>query len=268
VRAIGDYNFDPLNLGTEETFVPFREAEIKHGRLAMLAAVAWPLQEILHPIFVDILRSNGVAAADAMAETNGFSPSLLNGGLLQFDVAPTLALAIFMASVLELKDMKARAAKGLAWNEYDKAKLPGDLSFDPLRITRNMPTEQKIEFLEKELMNGRLAMIAITCYVAEEVLFGSAFAATSSVARAHIAAQLVLRLTPKLVLDSHPPLSSQCRLSGSRRTCFSRSSSRPISAASWTEHLARHRWTARSTASRTEVCLSPIVSESNALMRC
>jgi len=172
VRAIGDYNFDPLNLGTEETFVPFREAEIKHGRLAMLAAVAWPLQEILHPIFVDILRSNGIAAADVMAETNGFSPSLLNGGLLQFDVAPTLALAIFMASVLELKDMKARAAKGLAWNEYDKAKLPGDLSFDPLRITRNMPTEQKIEFLEKELLNGRLAMIAITCYVAEEVLFG------------------------------------------------------------------------------------------------
>ena len=40
-QTIGDYGFDPLNLGTDETFVPFREAEIKHGRLAMLAAVAW-----------------------------------------------------------------------------------------------------------------------------------------------------------------------------------------------------------------------------------
>lgn len=106
-----------------------------------------------------------------MAETNGFSPSLLNGGLLQFDVAPTLALAIFMASVLELKDIKARADKGLAWNEYEKAALPGDLSFDPLRIARGMPVDQKIDFLEKELLNGRLAMIAITCYVAEEWLF-------------------------------------------------------------------------------------------------
>jgi len=172
VRSIGDYGFDPLNLGSEETFVPFREAEIKHGRLAMLAAVAWPLQEILHPIIVDVMRGSGIAAKDVMAETNGFSPSLLNGGLEQLEVAPGLMLAIYMASVLELKDLKAREAQGLKFNEYDKAKLPGDLSFDPFRITRDLPREEKVEFLEKELLNGRLAMIAITCYVAEEVLFG------------------------------------------------------------------------------------------------
>ena len=33
VRTIGDYNFDPLKLGTDETFVPFREAEMKCGDL-------------------------------------------------------------------------------------------------------------------------------------------------------------------------------------------------------------------------------------------
>ena len=172
MRSIGDYNFDPLNLGTDDTFVPFREAEIKHGRLAMLAAVAWPLQEILHPIFVDLLRSSGVSARDALVATDGFSPSLLNGGLTQLEVAPTLMLAIFMASVLEFKDVKQREAQGLAFNEYDKTKLPGDLRFDPLRISRDLPREQKVEFLEKELLNGRLAMIAVTCYVLEEVLFG------------------------------------------------------------------------------------------------
>ena len=172
LRSIGDYGFDPLNLGTDETFVPFREAEIKHGRLAMLAAVAWPLQEILHPIFVDVLRSSGVNARDALAATNGFSPSLLNGGLTQLEVAPTLMLSLFVASVLEFKDVKVREAEGLTFNEYDKSKLPGDLRFDPLRIARDLPREQKIEFLEKELLNGRLAMIAVTCYVLEEVLFG------------------------------------------------------------------------------------------------
>merc|ERR1719484_478984 len=91
MRSIGDYGFDPLNLGTDETFVPFREAEIKHGRLAMLAAVAWPLQEIFHPIAVDLLRGAGVTGV--LVETNGFSPSLLNGGLLQADVALSLSLA-------------------------------------------------------------------------------------------------------------------------------------------------------------------------------
>merc|ERR1711865_460322 len=147
-------------------------AEIKHGRLAMLAAVAWPLQEIFHPIFVNLLRSSGVDARDVLSETSGFSPSLLNGGLTGFDVAPSLMLAIYAASVLELKDIKAREAAGLKWNEYDNTKLPGDIRFDPLNISKNLPREDKIEFLEKELLNGRLAMIAVTAYVAEETLIG------------------------------------------------------------------------------------------------
>jgi len=161
------------NLGSDENFVAFRQAEIKHGRLAMLAAVAWPLQEILHPIFVDVLRGSGFGGVrDVLAETDGFSPSLLNGGLTQLEIAPSLMLAIYMASVLELKDVKAREEEGLEFNEYDKSKLPGDLRFDPLRITRDLSVEEKKDFLEKELLNGRLAMLAITCYVAEEVAFG------------------------------------------------------------------------------------------------
>ena len=121
-ESIGNYGFDPLNLGTgvralftaghrsalspvfarthtrwaslcslihathpmprtDETFMPFREAEIKHGRLAMLAAVAWPLQEIFHPLLVDAARETNALAPffvrDVLAETAGKSPSLL-----------------------------------------------------------------------------------------------------------------------------------------------------------------------------------------------
>merc|ERR1719460_1474142 len=166
VGRLGENGFDPLGLGTDETFVPFREAEIKHGRLAMLAAVAWPLQEILHPFLVDTLRSSGINARDLLVETGGFSPSLLNGGLTQYEIVPVLSLAVYMAAVLELKDIKAREAQGLKFNEYSKDSLPGDLKFDPLRIAAGLPTEEKVEFLEKELLNGRLAMIAVACYVA------------------------------------------------------------------------------------------------------
>merc|ERR1712151_808921 len=119
----GDYGFDPLGLGTEETIVPFQEAELKHARLAMLAAVAWPLQEIFHPILVDALRSAGWSNTyDMMAETGGKSPSLLNGGLEQWETAPALMIAVFLASVLELNDVKAREADGLAWNEFSNSK--------------------------------------------------------------------------------------------------------------------------------------------------
>jgi hypothetical protein len=168
----GDYGFDPLGLGTEETIVPFREAELKHARLAMLAAVAWPLQEIFHPILVDALRTSGwMNTYDMMAETNGRSPSLLNGGLEQWETAPVLMLAIFLASTLELTDLKARQADGLAWNEYRKSKQPGDFSFDPLNIAGSLSPSQQKEFQEKELLNGRLAMIAVTTYVAIEFAF-------------------------------------------------------------------------------------------------
>merc|ERR1711920_848226 len=139
VKLVGDYGFDPLGLGTDETLVPFREAELKHARLAMLAAVAWPLQEIFHPILVDSLHASGwVNTYDMMAETSGKSPSLLNGGLEQWETAPVLMLAIFCASTLELTDLKTRQADGLAWNEYRKSERPGDFGFDPLNIARSL----------------------------------------------------------------------------------------------------------------------------------
>ena len=161
---------------TDETFMPFREAEIKHGRLAMLAAVAWPLQEIFHPLLVDAARETNALAPffvrDVLAETAGKSPSLLNGGLEQIEVVPALSLAVFAASVLELRDVKVRREMGLGFNEYKKsARMPGDVAFDPLNISRSLPEKDRIEFMEKELLNGRLAMIAVTSYVLVEAVF-------------------------------------------------------------------------------------------------
>merc|ERR1719450_2031363 len=64
----GDMNFDPLQLADNSGKLAFyREAEIKHARLAMLAAFGWPVSEILN--FGKLLTSDGRA------------PSLLNGGL-------------------------------------------------------------------------------------------------------------------------------------------------------------------------------------------
>jgi len=139
----------------------------------MLAAVAWPLQEILHPIFVDIARSSGmVGVRDVLAESAGKSPNLLNGGLEQWEVAPALSLATFVASVIELKDVRSREKMGLAFNEYPNGRTPGDLQFDPLNIIGSLPYEQQVNFMEKELLNGRIAMCAVTSYVIIEALFG------------------------------------------------------------------------------------------------
>ena len=45
----GDIGFDPLGLGdTSEKLTFYREAEVKHARLAMLAAAGWPVAELLN----------------------------------------------------------------------------------------------------------------------------------------------------------------------------------------------------------------------------
>merc|ERR1712159_773718 len=62
----GDMSFDPLQLAdNSEKLAWYREAEIKHARLAMLAAFGWPISEKLN-LNPDLL-------------VNGRAPSLLNG---------------------------------------------------------------------------------------------------------------------------------------------------------------------------------------------
>jgi len=43
----GDRGFDPFNFASEEGFLEwYRKSEQKHGRVAMLAAVGWPMAEL------------------------------------------------------------------------------------------------------------------------------------------------------------------------------------------------------------------------------
>lgn len=166
--SVGNMGFDPLGLGSPDKIVAFREAELKHGRLAMLAAIAWPLQEILHPIAVDVLF-NG-EAPDVLFASGGASPSLINGGLGQPGLQPALILGLLLGSFLEEADLSKRRAQGLAFNEYNNARQPGNLNFDPLNIYRPLSTEGKLSMQEAELANGRLAMLAVVGYVVPEAL--------------------------------------------------------------------------------------------------
>merc|ERR1719478_139659 len=81
----GDMNFDPLMIAdNSDKLAWFREAEIKHARLAMLAAFGWPVSEVTN--FGNLLTQDGRA------------PSLLNGGLGDVNVvywAAVVGLAVY-----------------------------------------------------------------------------------------------------------------------------------------------------------------------------
>ena len=123
-----------------------REAELKHARLAMLAAAGWPLGELLNWGFLH-----------EWGDLNGRTPSLFNGGLLEnFGVFWFAFLGL--ASYAELTTID----KGMGAN--------GDYKFDPLAVCDGKDVE---EMKLKELKNGRLAMMAVTGFAVQEFLWGS-----------------------------------------------------------------------------------------------
>ena len=138
----GDMNFDPLQLADSPGKLAwFREAEVKHARLAMLAAFGWPVSEITN--FGKLLTSDGRA------------PSILNGGLGEVNGIYWGAVAA-LAVYWEAQGLDKKFGK-------DADYLPGMLGFDPLGA--DSPSMRNAE-----ITNGRVAMVAITVFALEEAL--------------------------------------------------------------------------------------------------
>jgi len=72
----GDVGFDPLGFAKSEAdLMNYRQAEVKHARLAMLAAAGWPLSEVFDKKIAAVMGMEPILGSDDRV------PSLLNGGL-------------------------------------------------------------------------------------------------------------------------------------------------------------------------------------------
>jgi hypothetical protein len=159
----GDVGFDPLMISkSTRSLYWMREAEVKHSRLAMLAAIGWPISELWHKEIASILNMESILAS------NDKAPSILNGGLSNTYASGTLMASIVIAAYLESKAMKE---ENVFWNS-DKPEdyVPGDLGFDPLNLYEKRGDKKSME--TAELKHGRLAMIVVTVYVLQEFLTG------------------------------------------------------------------------------------------------
>jgi len=151
----GNFGFDPLGFAqNKESLWAYREAEIKHARLAMLAAVGWPTSELLdRPIAQYYGLSSALDDGDRV-------PSLLNGGLEK--ISPVWwGFCLGLTASIDLYGVaKARAA-------VDGTYTPGDLGFDPLGF---YPTDEegRKEMQLKEIKHGRVAMMAVLGYAVQE----------------------------------------------------------------------------------------------------
>ncbi len=129
----------------------YREAELKHGRAAMLATLGFVVPEFM--------RVPG----------EQFSFESIPKVIDAHDALPDSMIQIFgWISFIEACSIPALANM----NEYDRR--PGDFSFDPLGLYPTSEEKQK-EMQLAELKNGRLAMIAIGGMVTGSAITGNGF---------------------------------------------------------------------------------------------
>lgn len=129
-----------------DKFKFYREVELKHGRVSMLAVVGYLVQEVyrlpgtidLKTAFADI--PNGVGAI-------GVIPSL---GWLQI---------VTLIGFWEL----------IGWEDRRESDEPGDFGFGTSFFGSKLEGEKRREYQTKEIQNGRLAMLAIMELITHDI---------------------------------------------------------------------------------------------------
>jgi len=164
--------WDPLNLASsglfgldeEDSIRYLREAEIKHGRVAMAAFVGHIVQ--MRYVFPWALTTNG----DMMPGTELSPPA-------QWDAMPFASKAQIIGFVGFL-EWYWYVNKTDKIGEYPSLKggvphpIPYNL-FDPFGTTKGRKPEKNKASLLAEINNGRLAMIGIFSFVTAETIPGS-----------------------------------------------------------------------------------------------
>ena len=162
--------FDPLNLAEDADAGRvrfYREAELKHGRVAMLAATGFLFQEHFH--FAD----GPFAGIDSPSYVS-FEQGWLAGGYWIF--LAVVAGNFEVASIACFEELDFSGDKALLHPDNDAVRFrvkadhaAGDYGFDPLGLKPRDAAGLK-EMQTKELNNGRLAMIGIAGMVAQELV--------------------------------------------------------------------------------------------------
>lgn len=138
--------FDPLGFSTgktDATMMLYREAELKHGRVAMAACLGWYITAAgVHPAFNSQLSSNPLEAAKELAPV----------GWLQFVLG----------------------CGAIEWLAQQISKRPGYVAGDLLGASYWVDDSDEgwVDYQNKEINNGRLAMVAFMGIFVQDLYYG------------------------------------------------------------------------------------------------
>merc|ERR1719152_14857 len=170
--------YDQFSVGEEASIGFLRQAEIKHGRVAMAAFVGY------------LVQANGICFPWGLTGSISHADISAAGGPPdQWDALPTAAKVqiLLFIGFLEISSESTYILEQSGMKHYMKGGKPGafpsikeifphpvplDL-FDPFGLSKNATPEKKEKGLLAEINNGRLAMIGIMGFLAESKVPGS-----------------------------------------------------------------------------------------------
>jgi len=161
-------NFDPLGLtkGLPITEIKrFREAEVTHGRVGMLAVLGYLVGENFHPLFGGQISGPANTHLAQVQEVAPFFFAWLVGSILTAELGR--ANIGWVEPLKAMKYNQENEIKGTFGAVLRANYYPGDIGFDPLGLKPSDPKEFA-EMQTKELNNGRLAMLAAFGMICQE----------------------------------------------------------------------------------------------------
>jgi len=156
--------FDPygfLNGKTELEVNRYRECELTHGRVGMLAAVGFIVQENFHPLF----NSVGGPAIDQIPQLPFWWWASAGFGI---------TFCEFFRISIAFRELNGETLK--AETALRPGYKPGQIGFDPAGFAPDDPAEFRL-MQEKELAHARLGMIAAAGFLAQEAVTKTTWAA-------------------------------------------------------------------------------------------
>lgn len=145
-----DFYFDPLQFANDDSFSRLREAELKHGRVAMLANLGVELPPLLKPL-----------AAQQDWEPQELPSSSIIENLSRMDPVDYLNIAVTCAFL-----------ESFVFIQRHPKDMPGDYGTGYFSVRDKGLHERS---LISELENGRLAMIAFAVQLLAEVITGRSY---------------------------------------------------------------------------------------------
>lgn len=146
-----DIGFDPLRISDYFPMDYLRESELKHGRIAMLAAVGFIAVDagiVVHPL--------GSGLTSATAHDTLVEKGVMGNALLWISVFE-------LVSYISVSEMLQGSGRE-----------PGYFGFGTKFLEGKSPDAVK-DMKYKEIMNGRLAMLAFGGMVTQSVLYDKGF---------------------------------------------------------------------------------------------